>query len=256
VSLIHDFSFWTGSITSGLGSKIIKTKDGFSYKRVNNETIFKLREGTTDRFIIWEVWKLKEYDKKTFEIHSNDVIVDIGAQIGAFSVFASQKAPLGHVYSYEPIPENFQLLKENISINKLKNVTCCQRAVLSTTGDEMMYVEKFNSGGHSKYQRRNNSAIKIKSVTLKDIFETNKINRINLLKIDVEGSEYEIILETQKKYLDKIDKIIMEYHDYYQHGHTYHKLVEKLELSGFKVSTGGYFLQQHIFKSGFIQAYK
>ena len=67
--------------------------------KVGRNTSLLRRAGTFDRFIIFETWSLHEYDIKGFEIKIGDTVVDIGAQIGTFSVYAAQKAKRGKVFA-------------------------------------------------------------------------------------------------------------------------------------------------------------
>jgi SAM-dependent methyltransferase len=75
-----------------------------------------------------DIWSVKEtfldqfYTRYGRSIESDWVIVDIGAAIGEFTVYAAQRAPAGEVYAYEPNPQSFALLQENIMLNKLSNV--------------------------------------------------------------------------------------------------------------------------------------
>jgi len=140
-------------------------------------------------------------------------IVDIGAHIGIFSVLAGKTG--NHVYAYEPFPSNFKLLKKNIEINSLTNVKAFQKAVGSKMGVRSLFIDAKFSGGHSLYPFEGhpfNGSIKCQTTTLEDIFVSNDLERINFLKIDCEGAEYEILLNTPKRFLHRIDKIVIECH--------------------------------------------
>lgn len=98
-------------------------------------------------------------------------------------------------------------------------------------------------------------SFRIPCVALSDIFRQNKIDYIDLLKIDAEGVEYDILLGAEKGLLRKIKRIILEYHDFYNHGHMYQEIVDKLQLSGFKCLVKHPFPGQKTFiKSGVIEA--
>jgi len=80
----------------------------------------------------------------------------------------------------------------------------------------------------------------------------NRIKRIDLLKIDAEGAEYDILLGL--KDLSPIGSIILEYHDYLDHGHTFREIMEKLSANGFKVKVGGPRLHRLLLRTGYIVA--
>lgn len=250
IPLLHRLIFWISSLFFGITPKF--KYSGTSIISADSKTKFIVRNGTMDKFAVWEVWKLREYETPK----QNDIVVDIGAQIGTFTVYAAQRAHGGKVFAYEPLPENFEFLNQNIKLNHLKNVISFQLAVSSTSGGGYLFIQKHNSGGHSVYNSGNDKKISIEKITLGEIFTQNKIEKIDFLKIDTEGSEYDILLNASKDILSKIGKIIIEYHDYYNHGHNYHDIETYLKASGFKVKTKGYCLQQQILKTGFIKAYR
>ncbi|CEG12660.1 hypothetical protein MSIBF_A260005 [groundwater metagenome] len=70
-----------------------------------------------------EIYRDKTYTK-FFDIYENDVVVDIGAHIGAFSVYAGKKTSKGKVYSFEPCPENFEMLKKKYCIEQFTQYLC------------------------------------------------------------------------------------------------------------------------------------
>jgi FkbM family methyltransferase len=189
--------------------KLLYRSENFMVENIK----FKIRKGTIDEFIIKEIWKHKEYTPsklKKFRINKSDTVVDIGANIGIFTIFAANKAKNGIIYSYEPVPENFDLLKKNIEMNNFKNIKIYKFAVLGKKGEVKISLSNWNDGMHSVGIR----GIKVSGITLEDIFLNNKIKKINFLKIDCEGSEYDILINTPEEYLKKIEKISMEFHDF------------------------------------------
>ena len=127
-------------------------------------------------------------------------------------------------------------------------------AVTGKIGYIDFFTSKLNNGGHSIYSTDSKKAAKVKSTTLSDIFKINNLKKINYLKIDAEGSEYDILLNTPAEIIRKVDKIVLEYHDYLHHGHDYKELKEYLEGNGFKVEMDKNFLIPRIFQVGIIKA--
>lgn len=169
-------------------------------------------EDPHSRFPMAEIWIYKTYTPSGFTINKKDTVVDIGANIGVFSVYAAKKATQGKIYAYEPLPENFKLLNHNIKLNSLSNVTPLNLAVSGSKDREKIYLTD-SSISSSLFGQRGQQFHPVKSVGLKDVFEDSGLREINFLKMDCEGSEYNILFNTPKKYLDKIDKVVLEYHE-------------------------------------------
>ena len=221
---------------------------------VDGKAKFKLRVNTSDKLTILEVWKTKTYIDQDFNINKNDVVVDIGANIGAFSVLAARKASDGRVFAYEPNKKNYSLLLKNKSLNNLRNLLVFNLAVAGKNGHVNLFISKLNDCAHSICNADSKNSVKVKSIRLRDIFAMNNLKKIDYLKIDAEGAEYDILLNTPAKIIRKVDKIVLEYHDNLNHGHGYKDLKEYLEGNGFKVEVGGNFLIRKIFSMGMIKA--
>jgi len=124
------------------------------------------------------------------------------------------------------------MLKDNIKLNRLQeSITPLMLGISGKKGKRQLILCEENTGGHGFYCDGKRK-IEIDTVTLKNIFEDNKIKRCDFLKMDCEGAEYEIIYNTPLKYLKKIRSISMEY---YKNGNI-NKLKKLLEGDGFKVS--------------------
>lgn len=194
--------------------RLIKGKFIIYYFR--NGQKMKIRAGTTDRIPdripINEVFVYNDYTPKGFEIKGQDVVVDIGAHIGSFSVFASRFA--SKVYSFEPVNDNYVILQENLEMNKIKNVYSFKMAVSDKTGEKELFICDNNCGGHSFYiNGKSSKKTMVPTISLEDLMVSNNIYAIDFLKMDCEGAEYDILLNCPKRILDKIKKISMEYHN-------------------------------------------
>jgi len=176
-------------------------------------TRYRLRPNGMDRIILHEVWVRKIYTPSGFEVRDNSVVVDIGAQVGMFTIFAAKQAGNGKVYAFEPEPENFELLRQNIELNGAANVIPAKKAVSERKGRATLFICKDNSGGHSLYGAENGAKIEVQTVSLKDIFEDNGLAKIDFLKMDCEGAEYGILLNCPDSILGRISRISMEYHN-------------------------------------------
>ena len=178
---------------------IFKTRDGFQIK---------IRTKSSDIQIFTEIWLENAYP---VNLDSDDeVIIDIGSHIGIFFLYCIHKFKNCKIFSFEADKENYNISKDNIKLNNLTDANCKNLAVSSKLGYIKFYKnEDFSS--HSIITPTNNFE-NIESTNLKEIFDENKIDKCNLLKLDCEGVEYEILLNTSNEIYKKINQIFLEYH--------------------------------------------
>ncbi len=221
-------------------SVIFETKSGIKIR---------LRTNSTDLMALTNVWMINEYEIQNYEINANDTIIDIGSHIGTFSLLVSQFCNKGKILSYEPMPDNFECLKLNLEINKIKNIIPFNFAVSSDSGKLDMFFNNDQSG-HNIFSK-NNKKITINSISLQKIFDDNNIKSCKLLKLDCEGSEYQIIDALPSDYFDRIENIVMEYHFADSKSELPKKMISKIQNAGFKIKT-----KEHYNDMGFLIARK
>jgi len=124
------------------------------------------------------------------EIKKNDVVLDIGANIGYYTLIAAKLVgENGVVFAFEPEPTNFALLKRNVEINGYKNVILVQKAVSNKTGKVKLYLSERNLGDHRIYNSQDGrQSIEIEAIRLDDYFKDYN-GKIDFIKMDVQGSE-------------------------------------------------------------------
>lgn len=141
-------------------------------------------------------------------IQPGDILVDVGAKIGFYSLaFCNMIGKTGHVYSFEPTPDSFNILKKNKSINQIDNLTIEQKAVSNIRGSRILEISKFS--GLNRINDYASVGIKVESIKLDDYFKD--IQKISLIKIDVEGHELEVLLGATKILNLFKPKILFEY---------------------------------------------
>lgn len=159
-----------------------------------------------------ETFILNRYTPDFLPVEENDIVVDIGSHIGDFSILAHKKGA-SKIFAYEPDNTNHKNLKKNIQNNRIKNIIAINKAVTDKKGFINFY-ENENNGGSSIYKVENKVIKrKVKSISLEDVFKENKLDRIDFLKIDCEGSEGLIFKNIKRDILNKINKISLEYHN-------------------------------------------
>ena len=224
--------------------------DGVATVRFGN-VVFKARHNSLDAFVLYEIWRYQTY--REAEIRRGDVVVDIGANIGGYAVLAAKSGAM--VIAYEPVPETYQLLSNNLIINNCRNVKIYNAAVGSEIGDVTMNVNQQAAGLDSIYQTFSSTKkIKVPSIDLHEIFVRNKLKKIDVLKIDVEGAEYDILLNARPSDMRKIRTITMEYHDFLDHGHNKKELISFLRSNGFDVQMRSHWAVAKLLKEGKILA--
>ena len=177
--------------------------------------LLKLPDRSSEK-VFKEVFQQKIYDLPIFK--SNPVIVDIGSHIGLSVLFFYQKFPRAKIYGYEPNPFLFKVLLENVNHNlNQKNVYLFNKAITSSDRKtRLFYLDRLHSSRGSFYKKnfqelKNRLKIRVSTVKFSKIITVLK--NINILKIDTEGTEYEL-LPSLVKYSDRIEFLIMEVHKY------------------------------------------
>jgi FkbM family methyltransferase len=199
------------------------------------------RARTLDRAVLKDVWTKGVYSREGFEIEENDTVVDIGGHIGCFSVFAATKARNGKVYAFEPFFENFEMLLANRELNKRNNIVAENVAIGKEDGTFTFYIRPdelakgeiaYNSGGHSFHLiKESGISVEIPTISFDSMIRQCGISKIDFLKMDCEGAEFDIIYNASKDSLSKVSKIAMECHPH--DGHTKEAMVDFLERNGF-----------------------
>jgi FkbM family methyltransferase len=184
----------------------VSLRDGITLSSPKNGDLFA---------IVNEIFFRRSYTNNFFSIGENDLVVDIGANIGIFSVWASLQTK-NLVYAFEPFSPNCDFIEKNIANNALKNVIVQQTAVSDKTGKVRLYLAESRGGNllfDHNIQGRLEEYVDVPSTTLKAFMESNNFDSIDFLKMDCEGSEGVIFSSTPAAYLARIRKIALEYHD-------------------------------------------
>ncbi len=160
-------------------------------------------------------------DKLTQSLPPNPVILDIGANAGYFNVLLFSKIKGATVYAYEPILSNYLLFTKIIAMNTaLQNsIHLFNKAVVGTPqGDVELFMETASDNSviasvYADFDAQNRHTIKVPAISLEQIVSQNNLQRVDLLKVDCEGSEYPIIYETPSHVWEKIQQLTIEVHN-------------------------------------------
>ena len=169
--------------------------------------------------------------------------VDVGAHVGQYSLLGSDLVGMeGTVHSFEPEPETFGLLQHNVLMNGLHNVHLIRCALGESFKEVKLYVARPDNIGQTSLRQPNNFSgvqVQVQCRTLDDYAGEHRIDRINLIKIDVEGAELDVLLGA-RGVLSRNPKphIIIEFWEEFQqaYGSSCAQLAEFLRGSGYSLS--------------------
>ncbi len=208
---------------------------GRPYRRLRFDGVrIDVRRGSWDEGAAIRVVGNRDYSRPSHQIGSNDTVVDIGANIGCFAVVAGLAARQGRVLAFEPDRENHALAVRNAALNGLDNVVVERAAVSGEPGTLRLFHGSENSL-HTTIAARTDAESRgeeVPAVTLKQIFDRHNVTRCDFLKMNCEGAEYEILYRTPPEYLNRVERIALEYHA------TTDKTRVSRELASFLVAHG------------------
>jgi FkbM family methyltransferase len=180
-----------------------------------------------------------------FTPKQEDIVVDIGAHIGRYTIIASKRVGInGKVVAIEADPSNFEMLNRNIKLNQLTNVIPLNYAVYSKETKLKLYLPEKESG-YTIYNtimtsraRIEDKFVEVNANTLDYLLQLNQIReeQVNWIKIDVEGAEFEV-LKGATNVLSKSKNIalLIEVHNLSDGTALYRPIVEFLNLYNFKI---------------------
>ena len=200
----------------------------------NNLELFYLGKEETE-FIYKEIFIEKEYLKHCITINDKDCIFDVGANIGLFSIFLSTLQKQFNIFAFEPVKPIFDVLKANVNLHSVSNISLYNHGL----GTENISAKTFtfypNMAGNSTskpWEKVNQRAVmntalnqdivdyffqsqevKCEIKTLSSVINSLAIKTIHLLKIDVEGEEYEVLNGINQSDWNKIQQIVLEVQD-------------------------------------------
>jgi len=192
-----------------------------------------------------DVWSIKEtfldrfYEKYGFTIQPYWKVIDIGAGIGDYTLYAATTQPNSQVFAFEPYPQSLVLMQENLRLNSIQNAQAFDKAIGTVSGELMLDL---TGGEPLQFQSFLNQTgtmekiLPVQALSLADALAMLEIESCDLLKLDCEGAEYSILFDTPQPVLERIQRIVMEYHDNIVQ-YTHHDLTRFLNERGFQVET-------------------
>ena len=206
-----------------------------SYTWNSNKVYY--RSSTSDMALIYEILLKTKYKSEYYlpEKLNPKVVFDIGGNIGITSIYLSSIFPDAKIYTFEPIPDNFKILKKNIQ--NYNNIEAFNFGLGSKNGNFKVYLsnDPENFGGISFYpdahgnQEKSYISCEVKNVN--EIINDLEVESIDLIKIDTEGAEYDILSTLKVDILRGTSWITGELH-----GNRDFELLDYLDSIGFSIS--------------------
>lgn len=187
----------------------------------------------TDLKTFWQIFL-----RRVYRVEASDrIILDIGANVGLFTLYAARQAPAARVFAVEPFPATFERLLEMVREHQLtERITCLNYALTAMGGIRLMDNQPLPSQQRALVAAgRRVSGIEVQSTTLCELLREQALNHVDLLKMDIEGGEYEVLLSTSPDVLRMIRRIAVEYHGD-SPPHSKLQILDRLRQAGFEVT--------------------
>lgn len=168
------------------------------------------------RSFVYGAWEPEVTRVLTPTVKQGMTVIDIGAHIGYYTLlFAKSVGPSGRVFSFEPHPNNFDLLCKNVQLNKLMQVQTFNQAVFSHMGEITISVpdDQPNSGNGSACIDKGVQQFRVRAISL-DAFCEKFTVRPDVIKMDVEGAEYEVLRGAEQVIAQCRPKLLIELHHF------------------------------------------
>jgi len=202
-----------------------------------------IRLKDNERFYVstlMDAWILKEtildrtYEAVSVPLQPDWLVVDIGAALGDYAVWAGRQLTGGRVFAIEPFPQSVKLLKQNVQLNQVNNVVVVETAIGGQDGKSGLQLVTGQAVQHSTAASTAAAgSMPVRVSSLQSFFSEMKIDSCDYLKIDCEGAEYDILFNCSPKFLQKISRICMEVHDLIT-PHARQEIIEFLEKNGYQ----------------------
>ena len=170
-------------------------------------------------------------------LRSEDSFLDIGANVGVYSLLAASKIETGTIYSFEALPKNYDRLQENIRLNKFKSIESYSTAISNTEGSILLDLAEGDSMPFINLNASSDKSIIVPTNTLDNVLKGRALENLTLAKIDIEGAELLAfkgaisLLEKQLPYV-----WILELNNTINHfGHTEDDVVSLLHNFGYEL---------------------
>lgn len=191
-----------------------------------------IRSSSPDFSVVKESLVYGEFDD--IKVYNPKTIIDLGANIGTSAIALARQFPDATIFAVEMEESNFDILRENIA--PFKKIVPVHAAVASASGTREIFDRKTGPWGYTIADTQNDTSElgqKIEALTLDSLCERFHIDKIDILKVDIEGAEKEIF-EASGRWLDITSSIVVELHDYITMGASRAFYIATVDFSHFE----------------------
>lgn len=186
------------------------------------------------RVPVFEVFAEDEYAFDWFGrgLPTDAVVVDIGAHIGCFSLDLARRFPGVTVHSYEPTPSTSAYTRKNVESNGLAHRIHVHEEAVSARSGTLVMADSGTASGHNGVMHLGESGttmIEVPCRSIADVFDAAG-PRIDVLKMDAEGAEYDVMLASDPALWERVDRLVMEFHPV--EGHRFAEIEALLTSAG------------------------
>lgn len=167
------------------------------------------------RGLVYGNWEPQVSAMVRTKVKKGMTVLDVGGHIGYYTLLMAKfVGERGRVFSFEPSPENFELLQKNIHLNRLGRVEAVRAAIFSKKGISTISIpDDSNSGGASLVHEVGSHAMQIETITLDDFCAERNI-KPEFIKMDVEGAEFDVLLGGERTIRDCRPEMLIEVHHF------------------------------------------
>lgn len=174
------------------------------------------RGGTTDINDAVVVLSGHEYPQELLDLNGSQeqIIVDCGGHIGTFTLYVRNLYPRTKIFTFEPVEANRKLFNNNMSLNNMAEVTLIPKALYGESGKYFIDLsgKQFDAVSLQSQRPNHENFIEIEAISFSQFLNNYQISFVDLLKLDVEGSEYNIFQHSMLDLTKSVKRLIMEYH--------------------------------------------
>ncbi len=198
-----------------------------SSKKFKNKV--EIRKQDSDLPIFYQVFADLQYDISFSLKYTPLRIIDCGANVGYASLYFSSLFPSAEIIAVEPDNKNFIQLSRNTQ--NYKNITAVKAAVWHRNTEMVIKNKSQLSAGFEVEESGSNDNVELIGITIDEVIAKNNFEEVDILKIDIEGAEYELFTNNPHSWLSKTRCLIIELHDNLKPGISKHFFKEMAEYN-------------------------
>ncbi len=196
-----------------------------------------IREGTGDEAVMHELLFAGGYRRALSYVsrHPDCAVLDLGANIGLFSLLAARLNPQVQVYAYEPGPDNIDLMQINLLVNSAlkERIHVLRNGVSGLEGKAQWGYDADNPGASGLFHG-GSRRVEVELVSLGQALEGTGMRKA-FVKMDIEGSEYDVIRDTPESVWNQVFGLAFELHDHPENLVPRDDFLARIEALGFQL---------------------